>query len=300
MNDSKSLSPRLLEMGYHDTYYFAQVVNRTLTESLNFLGTLDEFFGDLQFVKFLDPFPKWSALHKYVWFAIEVIEFEQLPPGLDPARIDGQVSRILTSERLLGIERTLDAYGFDFVPFRAWATDVGLDLVSATEDDILEYYHFLDEDLDPDGEGVRSTPGPRVRLHKQICEEVFFLTFMNRALLLEFNRQVAEYIAEVSLDDVPDDQRALLARDGVLRRQAIPTWVRRAVFHRDRGRCTLCGADLSGTLSLQSAENYDHVVPLAKGGINDVTNIQLLCRDCNAKKSDGATTTRNHVERWHT
>ena len=30
----------------------------------------------------------------------------------------------------------------------------------------------------------------------------------------------------------------------------MPEWVKRAVFYRDRGRCVLCGKDLSGQLAI--------------------------------------------------
>jgi 5-methylcytosine-specific restriction endonuclease McrA len=29
---------------------------------------------------------------------------------------------------------------------------------------------------------------------------------------------------------------------------------------------------------------WDHIVPLAKGGLNELSNLQVLCRSCNAKK----------------
>lgn len=30
---------------------------------------------------------------------------------------------------------------------------------------------------------------------------------------------------------------------------------------------------------------YDHILPLEKGGINDPTNFQLLCQECNLDKN---------------
>ena len=79
----------------------------------------------------------------------------------------------------------------------------------------------------------------------------------------------------------------------------IPDWVRRAVFFRDRGMCVTCGIDLSGLGSIWSDEHFDHIVPLASGGLNDITNIQLLCAGCNLKKGGRNTLTSTSYEDWY-
>jgi hypothetical protein len=58
----------------------------------------------------------------------------------------------------------------------------------------------------------------------------------------------------------------------------IPESVRIAVWRRDQGRCARCG----------SRENleYDHIVPVSKGGGNTERNIELLCQNCNRSKSN--------------
>lgn len=61
-------------------------------------------------------------------------------------------------------------------------------------------------------------------------------------------------------------------------REPIPREVRRAVFTRDGGKCVECGS----TFDLQ----YDHVLPVAHGGATTVENLQILCSDCNRRKSD--------------
>ncbi len=57
----------------------------------------------------------------------------------------------------------------------------------------------------------------------------------------------------------------------------IPKAVREAVYLRDGGRCVDCGSDVS--------LEYDHIIPVSKGGAATVNNVQLLCSDCNRRKS---------------
>lgn len=52
-----------------------------------------------------------------------------------------------------------------------------------------------------------------------------------------------------------------------------------ALVERDGCHCQRCGAE--------DRLQIDHVTPLAKGGNNDLDNLQLLCATCNARK--GAT-----------
>jgi 5-methylcytosine-specific restriction endonuclease McrA len=74
--------------------------------------------------------------------------------------------------------------------------------------------------------------------------------------------------------------RSLLNADraGRSTRVPIPSDLRRSVFERDGGRCVECGANFD----LQ----YDHILPVARGGATTLENLQLLCADCNRRKSD--------------
>jgi len=54
--------------------------------------------------------------------------------------------------------------------------------------------------------------------------------------------------------------------------------IRLWLFKRDSWMCLCCGS----SKRLQ----VDHIVPVAKGGENRLSNLQTLCRSCNARKSD--------------
>ena len=61
----------------------------------------------------------------------------------------------------------------------------------------------------------------------------------------------------------------------------IPPEVRKYVFTRNKYQCQSCGQ------THQETElNIDHIIPLAKGGSNDISNLQTLCRKCNQRKTD--------------
>ncbi len=60
------------------------------------------------------------------------------------------------------------------------------------------------------------------------------------------------------------------------RREYIPSDVKIFVWRRDQGRCVECGS--------REHLEYDHIIPVAKGGSNTARNLQLLCERCNRKK----------------
>jgi hypothetical protein len=62
------------------------------------------------------------------------------------------------------------------------------------------------------------------------------------------------------------------------KRDPIPSHVKEAVWKRDEGACVNCGS--------RAQLEFDHVIPVSKGGGCSVNNIQLLCFNCNRKKSN--------------
>jgi hypothetical protein len=59
-------------------------------------------------------------------------------------------------------------------------------------------------------------------------------------------------------------------------REAIPERVRHEVWRRDRGTCVDCGA--RGRLE------FDHIIPVVRGGANTVRNLEIRCESCNRSK----------------
>ena len=62
------------------------------------------------------------------------------------------------------------------------------------------------------------------------------------------------------------------------RREKIPESVQLFVWQRDQGRCVRCGS--------QERLEYDHIIPVSRGGSSTERNIQLFCETCNRQKSD--------------
>ena len=68
------------------------------------------------------------------------------------------------------------------------------------------------------------------------------------------------------------------AAESVYERPRIPENVRVEVWRRDGGKCARCGS--------QEKLEYDHIVPISKGGSNTARNIELLCEKHNRSKSN--------------
>lgn len=59
----------------------------------------------------------------------------------------------------------------------------------------------------------------------------------------------------------------------------IPDTVKKYVLQRDNYQCQSCGKT-----EAEIKLNIDHIIPLATGGSNDISNLQTLCSKCNQQK----------------
>jgi hypothetical protein len=70
-------------------------------------------------------------------------------------------------------------------------------------------------------------------------------------------------------------------------RRSIPAQIRHAVYTRDDGHCAFISKDGVACNSRRKLE-FDHVVPLAKGGKTTIENLRLLCRAHNQYEAERA------------
>jgi hypothetical protein len=222
-------------------------------------------------VKGIAIFSKTSILHHYIYSMITIEHRYEYRKNAD----------LYEEPEIDNLQRLLDAYTINYLPYKKFTSPMPLKEAKSRAEDPF-YQWFLSQE--PAFE----------ELWEKITDEVFYLLFGNRAFLLRFNKAVARYLqsGEVTIP------RKYLDENGKIRRHYLPSWVRDAVYFRDHGRCVLCQMDLSGILSADRVDHFDHMVPLAQWGINDPCNIQLLCKGCNLKKARGEPITGNRYSPW--
>lgn len=270
----------LLRMEYFETYYFANVVYNMLGDPINFSRNLNGWHEDHEVALFLQPFKKWSVLHSFAQYVIEGLMYESLS--------EETIARLEVDPRSeLWVDRALRHHDIETPGFREFLRQQGMSMADVTEEDAHDYHEIL------------WMTGALPKLMTQCTNEVFYVLFGNRTLLERLNDYIAGVVSQIDLCDLSAEDAGLLQKNGVPARTHIPEWARRAVTHRDRGMCASCSTNLSRLLSVASSEHYDHIIPLAEGGINDVTNLQLLCSDCNLKKGRKLLATSKRYEAWY-
>jgi hypothetical protein len=273
------------ENKYFNTYYYSNIISNILSRDVELIGFISNFFADEEIILHIArPFKKDSAFHAFIqhiiadFFSHDMDQYDQ--------RIFSYYTINKYPLEPLYAESALKVYGRHDYSFKDYL-DERTNNKSIIEYSDIEAYH--DELM---------LTGRLEDLYEEIADEVFYIMFNNREALLEFNYIVAEHM-DININDIEDaDIRKLFNKKGHLKRVKIPEWCKKAVFFRDRGRCCLCTADLSGTLSINSKKHYDHIISLAKGGLNDVSNIQLLCSKCNLEKNMHKIITSSYYEKW--
>lgn len=271
---------KFIEMKYFETYYYANIVHHIVYDPYPYIRDVASWYDGNEASVFLPPFPKWSRLHGLILHIVETIAHEEI----NDMSIDGIVNN---SSFEVWVDQALKFYGLESPGFRNWLKKKCIDIENLDEDNLMDYHNelFLSGHLED--------------LFGKIANEVFSLLFLNRRLLARFNSYVSMIVHNIDFDSVPTELRIYLDKNCRVKRVAIPEWVKRAVFFRDRGMCASCNKDLSGIVLSQPNRHYDHIIALANGGINDVTNIQLLCSKCNLDKGKKSIAVSDIYEAWY-
>ncbi len=82
-------------------------------------------------------------------------------------------------------------------------------------------------------------------------------------------------LSDIVEPDWPEEEDSIEEDEKINRH--IPKEVKLYVWRRDQGKCCNCGS--------KEKLEYDHIIPVSKGGSNTERNIQLLCEKCNRSKS---------------
>ncbi|WP_320019937.1 HNH endonuclease signature motif containing protein [Labilibaculum manganireducens] len=266
------------KMDYFRTYYFTNICDSVIEDTFPYVTTLNDFWGDGKFAYFLKPFQKYSVLHQYIDFCIDRLIYEA-NKGLGELSIE----QLKTKE--FWINEALNYHKIEHETFSDW-------LVSANDthnhpEDLLSEYFFDIEMSDAFS-----------MLKYQMVEEAFYVLFLNRKFLQAFNLEMAEMFNVEHIEDF-NEESIYLKKNETLKRTRIPKWAERAVFYRDRGKCTACNKDLTGLFNISNKYHIDHIIPLSANGLNDVSNLQLLCETCNTSKGGKIWATSTNYEKWY-
>ncbi|WAC73153.1 HNH endonuclease signature motif containing protein [Roseateles sp. SL47] len=285
----------IFEARHYETYSLCSIVDGVIRNTSDHLRILDGFHCDGQWAGWLRPFQKYSVLHQFIEFSVRQVHAEE-SDGVD---LEERKRMLKSFERIpealphmrpckLPIEEAFDYHGIGHQSFIEHLADMGKSFADADDDDIYEFMSevWLSEAYE--------------KFMNITVDGVFHVLFQNRMVMRDFNAYISRILGRVNFDEADDLDRSLLMDDRMLVRVKPPKWAKDAVFHRDRGHCVMCNLNLSRMASLEDTEHYDHIVPLASWGLNDVTNLQLLCGPCNLKeKGDRVAITSARYQAWY-
>lgn len=98
---------------------------------------------------------------------------------------------------------------------------------------------------------------------------------------VEKNREKVREIKRNWYSNHPEQNREIKASNKANRRGASGKFTElqiKDLLIKQKHKCVSCACDI------KTSFHRDHIYPISKGGTNDISNIQLLCKSCNTKK----------------
>lgn len=244
-----------------DLYFICQMIDGVTRNPRNYLRNIEDIFGDMSSSILVRAYPKFTCFHVFVEMLISSVIYEDA-------------------------DRAVNRPGEYWVDYLLRSNNMSHSSVNPVEFEQCDGYEYLEALQQKD---------IIAELSEAVSKQVFYVLFSNRGTLSAFGHLVAGYV----LGTAPSFAPEAFNTSGYLSRASVPAWAKSAVFHRDKGRCILCQADLTKFFSQQSRIHYDHIVPLAHGGMNCVSNLQLTCSRCNLDKGARSAATSQEYEVWY-
>lgn len=63
--------------------------------------------------------------------------------------------------------------------------------------------------------------------------------------------------------------------------QIIDPYIRRRLYARQNGKCAYCGQHRN-----HKYMTISHIIPLSRGGTDDISNLRCVCKKCNGMKDN--------------
>lgn len=111
--------------------------------------------------------------------------------------------------------------------------------------------------------------------NKRIADEERYKNKIKTELL---RKEREKKLSSDAVKELIEDGLLTEYNDNVFERLPIPNYVKNAVWQRDKECCSYCKSNIN--------LEFDHIIPISKGGSNTIQNLQLLCRVCNRRKSN--------------
>jgi hypothetical protein len=138
---------------------------------------------------------------------------------------------------------------------------------------------------------IRFTASEATRDKLKIAQDLLRHAIPSGDVAAIFDRALSELIEaharrKMAVVRRPAKARAVaVGRPAIEGSRCVPSGVKRAVWHRDRGRCAFVGTN-GHRCSERAFLEYHHVEPYAVGGEATAANIQLRCRAHNGYEAD--------------